>query len=201
LLLDQAKKISNINLAVTVRSARDTFREAMCGLFINWLRDLSTGKIGSHPTLLRDMICEELCREWREPNSGHSTAADDMDTVPFDYMSDEDDVMIQDDVDSEAILYEPRDYIMPLEEGADAEPMDEDYTMQTREEIKANNIKANVEDFKKTLRLDQFLLFDLRLWKEARAGLWKLYIGTLVVNPIYKTYMGKLPQYTIMQFC
>ncbi|CAG8576647.1 181_t:CDS:2 [Paraglomus brasilianum] len=154
LLLDQAKKISNINLAVTVRSARDTFREAMCGLFINWLRDLSTGKIGSHPTLLRDMICEELCREWREPNSGHSTAADDMDT------------------------------------GADAEPMDEDYTMQTREEIKANNIKANVEDFKKTLRLDQFLLFDLRLWKEARAGLWKLYIGTLVVNPIYKTYMG-----------
>jgi hypothetical protein len=47
-----------------------------------------------------------------------------------------------------------------------------------------------VEDFKKELRLDRLLILDLRLWKEARAGLRELYIGTLVINPEYKKIMG-----------
>ncbi|KAK9448963.1 uncharacterized protein V1518DRAFT_427403 [Limtongia smithiae] len=55
----------NIQLACSIRSTRDTFREDMCGTILSWLKDLSASSIVGHNFALRDMICEALCMPWR----------------------------------------------------------------------------------------------------------------------------------------
>ncbi|OZJ06163.1 hypothetical protein BZG36_00994, partial [Bifiguratus adelaidae] len=72
-LLDIARQIASIHLAVTVRLARDVVREQICGLIIEWLKDLTCGrhkyltKMENGPSTLRELICAELCREWELP--------------------------------------------------------------------------------------------------------------------------------------
>lgn len=43
------------------------------------------------------------------------------------------------------------------------------------------------------LRIDWLLLLDLKFWKLPRANLREVYIGTLVLSPKYKKFMGKPP--------
>lgn len=72
-LLEMANRIRTIKLAVTVRSTRDTVREDMCALLLNWLKDLISGryKFFSHVQggncVFRDIICETLCDDWSLP--------------------------------------------------------------------------------------------------------------------------------------
>jgi len=40
------------------------------------------------------------------------------------------------------------------------------------------------------LRIDWLLLLDLKFWKRPRASLREVYIGTLVLSPKYKKFMG-----------
>ncbi|CAB4385880.1 unnamed protein product [Rhizophagus irregularis] len=217
-LLNIARAITSIGLAVTVRSARDTFREGMCGLFIDWLKDLAGGKIGSNVTILRNIICEELCKEckvWNKSRNAKRAKIDEKwrilndigigDTrngetegTTSEYMSDDEMVMIDDDnennEDDASNNYKRSsefsgDYDISMEEDSSdtIEPMDEDESIIYRG---TSSLMKTVEDFKKELRLDRLLILDLRLWKEARAGLRELYIGTLVINPEYKKIMG-----------
>ncbi|PVU91157.1 hypothetical protein BB561_004551 [Smittium simulii] len=44
--------------------------------------------------------------------------------------------------------------------------------------------------FKKSLRLDWFLMVDLQLWKEARGGLRELYMATMMLDQEYKMQMS-----------
>ncbi|KAG2217780.1 hypothetical protein INT45_011837 [Circinella minor] len=46
-------------------------------------------------------------------------------------------------------------------------------------------------EFEKKRRLDYFLLYDLRVWKEVRISLRELYIMTLGSNPVFKKRFGK----------
>ncbi len=46
------------------------------------------------------------------------------------------------------------------------------------------------EDLHQRIRLDWFMLFDLRLWKKARIGLRDLYLGTVVSVPQFKRVLG-----------
>src|SRR5438046_413177 len=90
----------------------------MCGLFIDWLKDLAGGKIGSNATILRNIICEELCKEckeWNKPRNAKRANIDEKWRILNDifigdkqndetegtneYMSD-DDVMVMIDDDS-----------------------------------------------------------------------------------------------------
>ncbi|RIA96511.1 hypothetical protein C1645_707932 [Glomus cerebriforme] len=213
-LLSIARTISSIGLAVTVRSARDTFREGMCGLFIDWLKDLAGSKIGSNATILRNIICEELCKEckeWSKPRSSKRANIDEKWRILIEdtqndetedtneYMSD-DEVMVMIDDDNEINVEDDTsnnykrpsefsgDYDVSMEEDSSdtIEPMDEDESIIYR----GTTLMHTIEDFKKELRLDKLLILDLRLWKEARSGLRELYIGTLVINPEYKKIMG-----------
>lgn len=57
--------IEQIRLSVTIRSARDTFREQMCGAIIEWLEDISRCQIGDDHEILQTTICEVLLQDWR----------------------------------------------------------------------------------------------------------------------------------------
>ncbi|KAK3068015.1 E3 ubiquitin-protein ligase ubr1, partial [Teratosphaeriaceae sp. CCFEE 6253] len=64
-LLRMAGVLEQIKVTVTIRSSRDTFREAMCATIIAWIADISGCAVGSDPYILRNVICEELLRPWR----------------------------------------------------------------------------------------------------------------------------------------
>ena len=64
-LLKIASVIENIKITVTIRSARDTFREQMCSTIINWLVDLSGCSVGQDHNILKQTICKEMLKTWR----------------------------------------------------------------------------------------------------------------------------------------
>ncbi|KAF2268628.1 RING finger domain-containing protein [Lojkania enalia] len=64
-LLRMAKIIEEIKLTVTIRSARDTFREQMGGAIIDWISDIAGCSIGDDNQILRLTVCEELLKPWR----------------------------------------------------------------------------------------------------------------------------------------
>lgn len=64
-LLRMAKIIEEIKLTVTIRSARDTFREQMGGALVEWISDIAGCSVGNDSQVLRRTICEELLKPWR----------------------------------------------------------------------------------------------------------------------------------------
>ncbi|KAF1810909.1 hypothetical protein P152DRAFT_483611 [Eremomyces bilateralis CBS 781.70] len=70
-LLRMASIIEEIKLTVTVRSARDTFREQMCEFIIKWICDIAGCSAGNDAHILRNTICEELLKPWRTGSKAH----------------------------------------------------------------------------------------------------------------------------------
>lgn len=64
-LLKMAKTMEAIRITVTIRSARDTFREQMCGTIVEWLSDIAGCNVGHDNSILRQIVCEGLMRPWR----------------------------------------------------------------------------------------------------------------------------------------
>ncbi|KAL4810876.1 hypothetical protein BDV18DRAFT_128159 [Aspergillus unguis] len=64
-LLGISKVIEQIKVTTTIRSARDTFREQMCGTIVDWLGDISGCSILDDNQILRQIICEELLGPWK----------------------------------------------------------------------------------------------------------------------------------------
>ncbi|KAF1835038.1 RING finger domain-containing protein [Decorospora gaudefroyi] len=64
-LLRMAKIIEEIKLTVTIRSARDTFREQMGGAIVEWISDVAGSSVGQDNHILRRTVCEELLKPWR----------------------------------------------------------------------------------------------------------------------------------------
>ncbi|KAI8069327.1 hypothetical protein BC940DRAFT_340219 [Gongronella butleri] len=66
-----AREISTINLAVTVRSQQNTVREDICGVLLQWLKSLISGRlpffasVQGGSSILRDAICKVLCMDWQ----------------------------------------------------------------------------------------------------------------------------------------
>lgn len=65
--------IEQIKVTVTIRSARDTFREQMCGTIIEWLGDIAGCSVGGNNDILRTTICEELLGVWRIGSKASNT--------------------------------------------------------------------------------------------------------------------------------
>ncbi|ORX55573.1 hypothetical protein DM01DRAFT_1382719 [Hesseltinella vesiculosa] len=65
-----ATPLAAINLGVTIRPARSTFREQVAGLLVQWIKDLVCGPcrffktIPDGDSLVRDLVSQELCAEW-----------------------------------------------------------------------------------------------------------------------------------------
>ncbi|KAF2147432.1 uncharacterized protein K452DRAFT_240900 [Aplosporella prunicola CBS 121167] len=70
-LLRMAKIVEEIKLTVTIRSARDTFREQMCGTIVEWVSDIAGCSIGTDGHVLRNIICEEMLKPWRMGSEAH----------------------------------------------------------------------------------------------------------------------------------
>jgi E3 ubiquitin-protein ligase UBR1 len=64
-LLKISRIIEQIKVTVTIRSARDTFREQMCGAIVEWLGDISGCSVGNDHDILRHVVCEEMLKAWR----------------------------------------------------------------------------------------------------------------------------------------
>ncbi|PHH89807.1 hypothetical protein CDD83_5213 [Cordyceps sp. RAO-2017] len=65
-LLAMAKTLEAIRITVTIRSARDTFREQMCGTLVEWLSDISGCAVGHDNYILRQTVCDQVMRPWRQ---------------------------------------------------------------------------------------------------------------------------------------
>lgn len=63
-LLRVSSIIEQIKVTVTIRSARDTFREQMCGTIIEWLSDIAGCSVGPDHNILRQVVCEEMLKGW-----------------------------------------------------------------------------------------------------------------------------------------
>ena len=64
-LLKMAKRLQHIRVTVTIRSARDTFREQMCGTLVEWLSDICGCSVGTDHHILRQTVCEQLMQPWQ----------------------------------------------------------------------------------------------------------------------------------------
>lgn len=73
-LLHMARIMEAIRVTVTIRSARDTFREQMCGTIVEWLSDISNCSVGQDNHILRRTVCEEVMKPWREGSLASKTA-------------------------------------------------------------------------------------------------------------------------------
>lgn len=65
-LLRVSRVVEQIKVTVTIRSARDTFREQMCGTIIEWLSDISGCSVGPDHNILRQIVCEEMLKPWSQ---------------------------------------------------------------------------------------------------------------------------------------
>ncbi|KAK7430780.1 E3 ubiquitin-protein ligase ubr1 [Neonectria magnoliae] len=72
-LLHMATIMEAIRVTVTIRSARDTFREQMCGTLVEWLSDISGCSVGFDNHILRRTICEQVMKPWRQGSSATHT--------------------------------------------------------------------------------------------------------------------------------
>ncbi|KAJ5272688.1 hypothetical protein N7478_007813 [Penicillium angulare] len=71
-LLDVSKIIEEIKVTVTIRSARDTFREQMCATIVEWLSDIAGGEILEDNEIFRQIICEEMLGPWRKGSAAYN---------------------------------------------------------------------------------------------------------------------------------
>ncbi|KAL2155130.1 hypothetical protein VTH82DRAFT_3806 [Thermothelomyces myriococcoides] len=77
-LIEAANMLEKIRVTVTIRSARDTFREEMCGTMIEWLRDISGCSVGTDGNILRRIVCEEMLKPWRRGSpAAHANVGED----------------------------------------------------------------------------------------------------------------------------
>ncbi|KAF9932455.1 hypothetical protein FBU30_008158 [Linnemannia zychae] len=83
-LMEIAESLADIGLVVSIRSARETFKEQLCDICISFLKSLAYIKGGAvsqkQSQAIREIISEELCSEWRRrPNK--NTTMSHQDTV------------------------------------------------------------------------------------------------------------------------
>jgi E3 ubiquitin-protein ligase UBR1 len=288
-----AKIIASIGLAVTIRSARDVFREQVCFLLCDWMNHIVSGHykffqdVQDGDTIIRDIICEELCKEWalkpalaalstryRRKSIPEEEEEEEEEEENDDIDEDDDDddmphaepammeAIVVDDLDEDDVtMYqflgaEPSDVLDTFPsfmqrqqfETSDDSEQETDHTFEDLEERREverkrwherrkhgdiadlswdlpgliqefkdlDNQELNfsekigasamakqkqrgdqplgskmLTEFKQKLRLDYFMLLDLRLWKDMRMCLRKMFISTLVANLSYKRILGK----------
>lgn len=71
-LLGVSTIVEQIKVTVTVRSARDTFREQMCGTLVEWLADIAGCSVLDDNEIFRQIICEELLVPWRKGSGAYN---------------------------------------------------------------------------------------------------------------------------------
>ncbi|KAF9180948.1 hypothetical protein BGZ51_005784 [Haplosporangium sp. Z 767] len=222
-LMEIANSLAEIRLVVSIRSARETFKEQLCDVCISFLKSLAYIKGGAvsqkQSQTIREIICEELCSEWRrKPNKNNTMSHQDTvaemedDFIDIVGINPEDEIrpamshVLDGDMDLSGSHHDEqtRDTVirpLPSLGQGDSEMahvgQDEDTLMA---ETSSSSVDHHSSDpFARSaraglphrkLRIDWLLLLDLKFWKMPRASLRELYIGTLVLSPKYKKFMA-----------
>ncbi|GAN09079.1 conserved hypothetical protein [Mucor ambiguus] len=258
-----AAPLSAINLGVTIRPAKETFREQVCGLLVDWLNELVNGRnrffqhIDNGDAVIRNMVCEELCAEWelrlplallttgvRASNAAANEDGDEDDDDEGDMKDDsiaasvvvEDVEMLDPESDAQhsssskpgspasfssspiiyrnqcdvaSIDWDPAAMVREYQDLRHSEvafgeslldtnavsetALGKKPVITTMDDSKqdAQAAMAIQKEFEEKLRLDYFMLYDLKLWKEVRISLRELYIASLASNPRFKKILGK----------
>ncbi|KAI8087544.1 hypothetical protein BDF21DRAFT_491976 [Thamnidium elegans] len=247
-----AAPLSAINLGVTIRPAKETFREQVCGLLVDWLNELVNGRkrffesIPNGDAVIRNILCEELCAEWElrlplailttglRTNSNINGDEDDEDNMKDDMamttsVITEDVEMFEPDADTNisskpgspesfasspiifrnqcdiaSIDWDPAAMVREYQHLRSAEVSFGECLTTNGKSSSAQGKKPALDnketvysamgmqkEFEEKLRLDYFMLYDLKLWKEVRISLRELYISTLASNSHFKKILGK----------
>ncbi|KAI5846807.1 hypothetical protein BZA05DRAFT_476137 [Tricharina praecox] len=117
-LLDISRIIEHIKVTVTIRSARDTFREQMCGTIIEWLDDIAGCSVGGDHNIIRTTICEELLSLWRVGSKASNTEIGQQGIDDHSYTEERINVDVQ------------MQYLVPMELTGVAEVEDEDMEVE-----------------------------------------------------------------------
>lgn len=183
-LLSISRVIEQIKLAVTIRSSRDVFREEMCATIVSWLTDIAGCTILGNGQLFRETICRQFCLPWK---IGSSASNAGLGWQPYDeenQSENSEDQILSDDrsrvSNNEVATTETRSARRSVGSRTPA------YWYDSQRTVFSNP----AEDPQQRLRIDWLILFDLRLWKQARCGLRDLYIGTMVTIPSWKRLLG-----------
>ncbi|KAJ3050134.1 hypothetical protein HK097_008893 [Rhizophlyctis rosea] len=176
-MLSIARIFTPTGLAVSIRNARDTFREYISGLLVGWLRDLPRIVPGSRrvngvlyesvQNVVRRLICEELCSPRRNVKSL---------LVGREFDGGEEG---EEDVE---LFERERSVEGDGGWGVGMEEEDVDAFLAGRMEVEDEDVGRRGGGEEGKLRIDYLLKFDVKLWKEVRNGLRELYIGTLIVS-------------------
>ncbi|PVV02036.1 hypothetical protein BB560_003520 [Smittium megazygosporum] len=107
-----AEYMKRVSLNVTIRSARDVFREQLAASLLIWLRDLACSKfrplirlcMGNANIQIRSEICRQLSSEWEEYNTNGflKRIIDDQLLNDSDDIDNFDECVVEPDFDSEA---------------------------------------------------------------------------------------------------
>ncbi|KAK9767314.1 E3 ubiquitin-protein ligase ubr1 [Basidiobolus ranarum] len=207
-----ADRISSIGLSVTIRSARDNFREEISGMFIQWLKELSVGKRGQIGSVMKGKILhvfmETLCEVLGQEPSVYFYDQYDVGDSQSEGGS---------DTGSNICMDEDEESYDPIGANEDRVSMDyntypsvttmvvDDEQPNNRDESQLPNLSRSKGQTSKTdelsseftdgsrsnrLRLDKLLIYDLRLWREARNSLRELYITASVAIPWFKKFIA-----------
>ncbi|KAJ1979713.1 E3 ubiquitin-protein ligase ubr1 [Dimargaris verticillata] len=236
-----ARHMASIRLQMSIRSARDTFREQLCAVLLSWLKDLSKvysekykslnmAYDGNFNSVVKSIICKELTSPWQniETNDRLRQYLDDNEPMSDSETYDASDLVVEFDeyeasLESESMTptqSEERRFhvqlppLTPINEdgpamtpttmtpsisaegggaigdadtGAGMAPL-QPPPFSRRRSMQLGQIPPTPPASKNKLqhRLDWFLLYDMRLWHEVRAGLRELYMATLTLSMEYK---------------
>ncbi|KAG8936929.1 hypothetical protein FRC02_010019 [Tulasnella sp. 418] len=73
LVLSTARQIANIDMAVTVRRAYDTFREQVSAVIVEWLVDLMQCRLANDAIILREVVAAEVYAPRKKDSSSLSS--------------------------------------------------------------------------------------------------------------------------------
>ncbi|KAK9479772.1 hypothetical protein V1514DRAFT_327359 [Lipomyces japonicus] len=214
-LLTARSIIDRIQLAASIRSMRDTFREEMCETIFVWLNDLAGSTLVGNRFALRDIICEAFCDNWRVGSTA-TRVTQPLHPIPGHFQDTDDDFSVVSGgvgVQSVEVFPQSEDMSPTVSDGSTPNPSlapsywtnsdDGEFCSATR----ARQDIADMSDFESVLvqspsgdpvrirkskraRIEYFLLFDLRFWKLARYALRDLFISTMISNAEYRFKMG-----------
>ncbi|KAG0262024.1 hypothetical protein DFQ27_002579 [Actinomortierella ambigua] len=211
-LLEVARGLAHIGLVVSIRSARETFKEQICDVCVSFLKMLAYTKGGvvsqKQSATIREIICDELCSEWRRRPARRNTTMNQQDTIAEmeeDYIDidglNPDDVsqlptipMDEDDSSANTSLREDHFLDTPsaleLRHANDEDTLMGDSLTDNASGSDPSQRSARAGPPHRKLRIDWLLLLDLKFWKMPRSSLKEVYIGTLVLDPKYKRFMA-----------
>ncbi|ORY03779.1 hypothetical protein K493DRAFT_206578 [Basidiobolus meristosporus CBS 931.73] len=206
-----ANRISSIGLSVTIRSARDTFREEVSGMFIQWFKELSVGKRGKIGSVMNgkilhvfmETICEVLAQEpnvyfYDQYDVDDSQSEGESDAGSNVCMDEDEENYNPGETSEERVSMDYHSYYgdtaMNLDEdqAKGSEGQASSQARNTGKVTKADEQTSDPADGSRPhrLRLDKFLIYDLRLWREARNSLRELYITASVAVPWFKKFIA-----------